>query len=208
MTDSLTGTLLVASSLATDPVYCNGVCLVVHQDEANVIGVMLNRPLKPSPEALLKLLNQDPGKREAGNRLAQRDPTSAETAIPQTNSAFGMLHFGGPRSGPVVAIHQTSQYAEAETGDGVYVAAQKQHLEELVRDHPAPYRLIVGHLGWDSDEMETELAAGIWHLVPATTDTVFGAAEEMWPRLIRRATANSMARWIGIPDLVGAGDLN
>jgi putative transcriptional regulator len=222
MNESLTGNLLVASSLATDPVYSRGVCLVVHQDESNVIGVMLNRPLKPSPEALLELLNE-----ESGNRLSQydqaqfdqdqndglpvdEDDTSGEfTGTPiGDESPLGLLHFGGPRSGPVVAIHQTSRFAEAETGEGIYVAAQKQHLEELVRDHPAPYRLIVGHLGWEFDELAAELDAGIWHMVPATTDAVFSAAADMWPRLVRRATSSSMARWVGISDLVGAGDLN
>jgi putative transcriptional regulator len=119
-----------------------------------------------------------------------------------------MLHFGGPLSGPVVAIHQHSQYAEAETGDGIYVAAQKQHLEDLARQQPGPYRLIVGHLGWEFEQLETEIETGIWHVLPATTDSVFSSANEMWPRLIRRATSSSMARWLGIPDLVAAGELN
>lgn len=255
MNESLTGSLLVASSLSVDPVYSRGVCLVVHHDESNVIGVMLNRPMKPSPEALLEMLNQ--GSSDSGNRLTQddamsddwmddddsfevrsiqaelphRDSTDSDSTdgdptdgdptdigspdiasnqgeLNQGESFLGMLHFGGPRSGPVVAIHQTSEFAEAETGSGIYVAAQKQHLEELVRDHPAPYRLIVGHLGWEVDELASELEAGIWHIVPATTDAVFSAANDMWPRLVRRATSSSLAQWIGIPDVVDAGELN
>ena len=59
-----------------------------------------------------------------------------------------------------------------------------------------------------STELAAELDAGIWHMVPATTDAVFSAAADMWPRLVRRATSSSMARWVGISDLVGAGDLN
>ncbi len=207
MNELLTGNLLVASSLATDPVYSRGVCLVVHQDESNVIGVILNRPLTPSPEALLEMLSE-----ESGNRLSQyrEDPereNSKERSSDHDQSS-GFLHFGGPRSGPVVAIHQTSQYAEAETGAGIYLAAQKQHLEELVRDHPAPYRLIVGHLGWELAELASEFHQGLWHIVPATTDAVFSTASEMWPSLIRRATSGSLAQWLGIRDVVGAGDLN
>ena len=56
MIESFTGNLLVASSLVTDPIYAGGVCLVVHQDDTNVIGVMLNRPMKPTPEALVAML--------------------------------------------------------------------------------------------------------------------------------------------------------
>lgn len=278
MNQPLTGNLLVASSLVNDPVYAGGVCLIVHHDESNVIGVMLNRPMKPSAEALLEMLGNVESPADVGhNRLTENDqhlldeeavddasqdqgadeatefeehgdedkdhqwmeldaepldqgefddqqveqslsrPSQADRSVEASqdpslsegqNSLFGMLHFGGPRSGPVVAIHQTSQFAEAETGKGIYVAAQKQHLEELVRDHPAPYRLIVGHLGWEHDELAAEMDAGLWHIVPATTEAVFSPANEMWPQLIRRATSNSVARWIGIPDLVAAGDLN
>jgi len=212
MIESFTGNLLVASSLVTDPVYAGGVCLVVHEDETNVIGVMLNRPMKPTPEALVAMLGEQ-NKPAEGNRLTALGETPESEPPASTSSLdqpipWGMLHFGGPLSGPVVAIHQNSQYAEAETGDGIYVAAQKQHLEDLVRRRPGPYRLIVGHLGWESGQLEAEIEAGIWHVLPATTDAVFSAANEMWPRLIRRATSNSMARWLGIPDLVAAGELN
>ena len=186
MNETLTGKLLVASSLTTDPVYSHGVCLVVHQDESSVIGVMLNRPMKPSAEALLAMLpeklpnDDDATSKQPGNRLSQfqRDetdelliedtsdekPSDASQELVEKPSAnqslFGNLHFGGPRSGPVVAIHQTSQYAEAETGEGIYVAAQRQHLEELVRDHPAPYRLIVGHLGWETRRIGVGIERG------------------------------------------------
>jgi putative transcriptional regulator len=191
---SFTGNLLVASSLVTDPVYAGGVCLLVHQDKENVIGVMLNRPMQPSPEAMLQMFGQQ---NEVKNRLAPQVPALANS-----------LHFGGPLSGPVVAIHQLSQCAEAETGNGIYVAAQKHHLEQLVRDHPSPYRLIVGHLGWEKDQLEAEIEAGIWHSIPATADSVFSSSGDMWQRLIQRATSNSMARWMNIPDVIGAGELN
>ena len=221
MIESLTGNLLVASSLVTDPIYAGGVCLVVHQDDTNVIGVMVNRPMKPTPEALVAMLGGQK-KPSEGNRLtaisetptteaAENEPHSENPADASPRDQpipWGILHFGGPLSGPVVAIHQHSQYAEAETGNGIYVAAQKQHLEDLVRCRPGPYRLIVGHLGWECEQLEAEIETGIWHVLPATTDSVFSSAIEMWPRLIRRATSSSMARWLGIPDLVAAGELN
>lgn len=195
----LTGHLLVASSTVTDPIYAHGVCLVVHQDDSGVIGVMLNRPMQPNPSAFMKLMGETP---VSNDRLA---PMPIPTPIPE---ALGTVHFGGPLTGPVVAIHQMSKYAEAETGDGIYVAAEKQHLEELVRKQASPYRLIVGHLGWDLEKLEGELNAGIWHLLPATVDIVFRDAEQMWPGLIRRATSRSLANWLGVPDVIGAGELN
>jgi len=222
MTDTFTGNLLVASSLVADPIYSGGVCLVVHQDEFNVIGVMLNRPMKPSPEAWAAITEQtqpQPTENRIAPELADDVPPGhtdepdatdfpAESPNSSPPSSLGTLHFGGPISGPVVAIHQVGKYAEAETGSGIYVAAQKQHLEDLIRRRPGPYRLFVGHLGWELPQLEAEIESGMWHVVPATTDAVFGSASAMWPRLIRRATSSSMARWIGVPDVVGAGELN
>lgn len=216
MMELLTGNLLVASSLVTDPIHAGGVCLVVHHDETDAIGVMLNRPMKPSPDALQAMLGRPSGSSSTGNRLGSRGRSGEEqveigssSSDPLSQySAWRMLHFGGPLSGPVVAIHQMSQLAEAETGSGIYVAAQKQHLEDLIRGQGSPYRLIVGHLGWKTEELEAEIESGLWHVVPATADTVFSAASEMWPRLIRRATSSSMAKWIGVPDVIAAAELN
>lgn len=221
MTDSYTGKLLVASSLVTDPIYAGGVSLVVHQDDFNVVGVMLNRPMKPSPEtwaAIIQQSEQSEQSEQPNNRLPaefaespadESDEAVAEQASESAKSSpLSSLHFGGPLSGPVVAIHQFDQFAEAETGSGIFVAAQKQHLEDLIRSRPGHYRLIVGHLGWELEQLQGEIEDGLWHVVPATSDAVFGSASEMWPRLIRRAASSSLARWIGVPDVVGAGELN
>ncbi|GAA4449898.1 hypothetical protein GCM10023156_15250 [Novipirellula rosea] len=186
---------------------------------------MLNRPMHPNPQALMAMLGEqmasqtpdedtaEPEKleEESKSRLpgnGQGQSLSQPSTPPTPYSPVGMVHFGGPLSGPVVAIHQLSEYAEAETGHGIYVAAQKQHLEGLVNKQPGPYRLIIGHLGWETERLNAEVEAGLWHIVPATADVVFENADEMWPRLIRRATSRSVARWIGIPDMTGNAELN
>ena len=225
MRESYTGNLLVASALVADPMYAGGVCLVVHEDEASVIGVMLNRPIRPDPEALRAVLGEQvtPPKSPV-NRLevdsegefnpnadarSETENTGKEVADSQFgNLPWRMLHFGGPLSGPVVAVHQVSKYAEAETGEGIFVAAQKDHLEDLLKRNTDNCRLIVGHLGWEPDQLEKEIAAGFWHLIPATVDDVFTSARDMWPSVIRRATSSSVARWLGIPDVIAAGELN
>lgn len=223
---NLTGNLIVASSLVTDEVYSRAVCLIMHQDEDHVIGVMLNRPLEPLPQSLLDMLHvvtKSPPQQEAVDSAAVNQGRPA----PETDrgvSLIGsgrfsgsnrktvpvsrMIHFGGPMSGPVLAIHQEKQFAEAETGSGIYVAAQKQHLESLLSHEDYDYRLIVGHVGWKNEQLESELESGFWHIVPATPEAAFASSGDMWPNLIRRATSNSLAKWIGIPDQIGACELN
>jgi putative transcriptional regulator len=162
--------------------------------------------MQPLPEDLLKMLAAKATDQE--NRFNSGQQTAAEQTLAGATDTMGAVHFGGPLSGPVVAIHGSSKHAEAETGSGIYVAAQKQHLEALVRNKLSPYRLIIGHVGWQNKQLSDELAAGVWHIVPATTEAVFTSDQDMWPRLVRRATAHSMANWIGIPDVPEAAILN
>jgi putative transcriptional regulator len=233
--------------MVDDPVMGQAVCLIVHQDENQSIGVMLNRPIQPNPQALLQMLKSSDASTGKGNRLdsdgkpAKSDIAKSDTSETETDQPFaeqtdddaltpiqskdddhseaertlakatatlGTVHFGGPLNGPVVAVHSSSEFAEAETGSGIYVAAQKPNLEGLVRCQEAPYRLIVGHIGWDNQQLQAELDAGVWHTLPATTDAVFSVDSEMWPRLIRRATARSVASWIGTPDIPMAYEVN
>ncbi|MEE2934887.1 MAG: YqgE/AlgH family protein [Planctomycetota bacterium] len=221
MVHSLTGQLLVASSLVTDPMYTGGVCLIVHHDENDLIGVMLNRPLKPTPEAIDMMIGESSHQkksafdakeslvsrtRKPGNqRTESRSQADNDLGNP---TPWNVLHFGGPLSGPVVAVHPIRQYGDVETGQGIYLAAQKHLLEHLVREHEGPCRLIVGHLGWEIDQLREEMDQGYWHILPATAETVFSPAPEMWPRIIRQATSGSLARWIGVKEIPQAADLN
>ncbi len=219
MQDSLTGQLLVASASVTDPMYANGVCLIVHEDGTRVIGVMLNRPLQSNAQALKKILDEnnlsmpsEPSNRCTSGKMQTETIDSGEANSPKSNQGLSLpaksLHFGGPLSGPIVALHRISDYAEVETGDGIYVAAQKDHLIDLIRHPNEPCRLIVGHLEWQAEELQAEIEDGIWHLVPARVDDVFSSAMEMWPGIIRWATSTSLAKWIGVPDANAIGELN
>lgn len=118
------------------------------------------------------------------------------------------LHFGGPLSGPIVAVHSNRDLAEAETGEGIFVAAQRENLAALMDSSELPYRLIVGHLGWTAEQLENEIEEGIWHRIPATSDLLKSDDAMMWPRMIRRATANSVARWLDTTDVPGSAELN
>lgn len=181
MSEFSTGKLLVASPSMVDPMFGRSVCLVMHHDEDGAIGVLLNRPLQAGPQELWKLLDS------SASRISQRPHRS--------------IHFGGPMAGPVVALHAQQQLAEAETATGVYIAAQKEHLQELVsRSESSPMRLIIGHAAWQSGQLEKEIAAGVWYLLPATADRVFEADDSMWPHLVRTGVGHTLASWVGIDD--------
>ncbi|MEO1617936.1 MAG: YqgE/AlgH family protein [Planctomycetota bacterium] len=225
--ESLIGKLLVASTLMEDAMLSRSVSLVVHHDDQHVFAVLLNRPMKVSGLPTLPSPKAEPGETRPRFSLP---PASTETTtefgdeddVPPAESKLslagqtiseaaghlGQVHFGGPLSGPVVAVHGESEFAEAEAGHGVYVAAQKELLESLVKTQPGPFRLIVGHLGWTNDQLRREREAGYWHLATAHGEQVFNDDEFLWPSIIRRATSNSVARWLGCEDVPHASLVN
>ncbi|MCC9641821.1 YqgE/AlgH family protein [Rhodopirellula sp. JC740] len=118
------------------------------------------------------------------------------------------LHFGGPLSGPIVAVHASPEFAEAEMESGICLAAQRDNIESLLKSDEHPFRLVVGHLGWTAEQLENEISEGVWHRIPATSDLLDSDDASMWPRMIHRATANSVARWLDTTDVPGAAELN
>ena len=225
--ESMIGKLLVASTTVQDPILSRSVSLVVHQDSENVYAVLLNRPMTP-PQGMVKLIDSSghavslpPSKPKAtaseqpgtAEKPAGRLPADdGENALPhhadksalakqtaaEASKSLGTIHFGGPLSGPVVAVHNASELAESQAGEGVYVAAQRDLLETLVKNRPTAFRLIVGHLGWSLEQLRHERDAGYWHIIDATEEDVFTGDQELWSSVIRRATGASLARWIGI----------
>lgn len=132
----------------------------------------------------------------------------AEQTAAETSQSLGTIHFGGPLSGPIVAVHSSSEHAEAEAGRGVYVAAQREVLETLMKHKPGSFRLIVGHLGWSHDQLRSERESGFWHIIEATDEDVFVGDQELWPSVIRRATTASVAHWLGISDTPVDAEVN
>lgn len=123
-------------------------------------------------------------------------------------SGSAIVHFGGPLSGPVVAVHGTPAFAEAEAGQGVFMAAQREHLEQLMKHSGGDFRLIIGHSAWTTAQLSEEFSAGYWHILPATQETTLPVRVDLWPQLIRRATGASVASWVRARDNGGWTGLN
>lgn len=145
--------------------------------------------------------NNPPGSMIIANSGEVYGPVAAQ-------SGSAIVHFGGPLSGPVVAVHGTRALAEAEAGQGVFMAAQREHLEQLIKNGEDDFRLIVGHSAWTTAQLSQEFAAGYWHVLPATEETALTVRVDLWPHLIRRATGASVASWVGARDSGGWTGLN
>jgi putative transcriptional regulator len=153
---SLQGHLLVASPHLADPNFVKTVVLLIHHSEEGAFGVVLNRP--------------------ADNTIRELWEQVAETPCQSSRP----VNVGGPVAGPLMAIHTVEKLAELEILPGVYFAAQREHLEELLGQNDRPYRVFVGHSGWGGGQLENELKEGAWLTTPATVHQVFDDDDQLW----------------------------
>ncbi len=154
--DSLKGHLLIASPHLQDPNFLHAVVLLILHGEDGTLGVVLNRPAGTTIQELWDDVGEEPC---------------------QTQKSF---HLGGPVSGPLMAVHTDPSLSEMEILPGLHFAAQKDHINALVRQSEHPYRLFVGHSGWGGGQLENELAEGAWLTMPATIEYVFAEESELW----------------------------
>ena len=153
---SLAGHLLVASPQLPDENFYRTVVLIIHHDEQGALGVVLNRP-------------SDSRIRDVWEALSD-EPCDSDQPI----------NVGGPVRGPLMAIHTNPEFSENEILPGVFFATHRESLNEIVREPEQPFRIYNGYSGWAAGQLEGELKAGGWMVIPATFGYVFGDPETMW----------------------------
>jgi putative transcriptional regulator len=184
---ALAGLLLVAAPQVEDELFGRTVCLVLEHKPEQSIAVVLNRPFALDVRPLWEQLTQG----------------LTKTAEPPHH-----LNFGGPLSGPVVAIHDRESLAEGGNGNGIYLAAQVETLKKLALVPPTHYRLLVGHAAWKSGQLEQEIIEGIWYPIPASPDLVFVDDYDMWQESMRKVGGLVMQSVLGMKGLPPSPHLN
>ncbi|MFK7734597.1 MAG: YqgE/AlgH family protein [Pirellulaceae bacterium] len=167
---SLSGKLLVAAPHYDDAIFGQTVCLVVHHTSEGAVAIVLNRGFRDEAEGLREHLSS------GGLELRE-----------------GVLHLGGPDSGPVVALHDCDELAEFEPAEGVYMAAQIESLRALVAasakedsDSSSALKIIVGQADWKAGQLDAQFAEGKWYPLPVSSDLVFVDPCLMWPAALCR----------------------
>lgn len=160
----LEGCLLVAAPDWQNEVFARTVCLVIHHRPERAVGIVLNRGLDDQSSGLWEQL--------AGATSQYRE---------------GVLHFGGPHSGPVVALHNCEKYAEFTTAEGVYLASQIQNLKGLMRRTTGDcvVKIMAGQADWEAGQLDEEFHAGKWLPVQVSSKLVFSDEHQMWETALR-----------------------
>ena len=148
------GALLVATPEMRDPRFSETVILLLRYESDGVFGVAINRPTWVEPS----------------------------TALP--NMEFlqhyrGNLYFGGPmaRSSVLVLVRdpENQMLDTRPIFDDIYLSTDTELLRDIIgtENTDQNLRLYAGHASWDAGQLDREIAAGHWRVVPALADLVF-----------------------------------
>src|SRR6185436_141934 len=166
----LTSSLLVAMPQLDDPNFRRAVVLLVHHGSEGSFGIVLNRALDLTITELME---------NSGIRW----PTGV-----------GSVGWGGPvqpERGWVVfgddGLASDAPDANVATlAHGVCVTGSLDMLRAVATKPPADVRLFLGYAGWDSEQLEHELAEGAWFLAPLRRDVVFETeTDTVWESVVR-----------------------
>jgi putative transcriptional regulator len=161
--NSLQGHFLAASPHQLDPDFIEAVVLVVEHDDLGAMGVIVNCP-------------RDRHEGISPQRSAQR-------RWPEEPR----LYFGGPMTGPLMAVHADEACAGIEILPGVFLEEEEERVFTLMRSTERPYKAFTGYTGWEPRQLEHEIECGIWRAIPATAAEIFSNGDNLWERLLREA---------------------
>jgi len=159
--DNLTGSLLVATPAMTDPNFRRSILFLSHHSQAEgSMGFVINRPLAGSLRDLVP----------SGAELLDGAPVYYGGPVAQDRIIAASLQW---REEPPTVAFQAFSWPENE-----------DHFSELWRDG---LRIFIGHSGWAAGQLESELAAQAWFVVPPSRDLVeMTEPQTAWRNLLRR----------------------
>ena len=167
----LAGQLLVATPELEGPLFTRTVIYMVrHDTRSGAMGLIVNRKLGDVPMAVL--LKQS-GLPSAGAKGSVR------------------LHLGGPVEATRIFVLHTDDYAGPDTvkiANGIAVTTDAAILQSIIEGKgPRRARFTLGFAGWAPGQLEAEMKAGYWVVVPSDDAIVFDDAyETKWDRAMAK----------------------
>jgi putative transcriptional regulator len=162
--NSFQGHFLVAAPHQLDPNFFQTVILVVEHTDRGAFGVIVNRPWE-----------------EADHLVAKRH---VRRLYPQEARSY----FGGPVTGPLMALHAKASLGGTQLLPGVFFSAKEEKVLALMWQAQRPYKVFAGYAGWGPGQLDYEVELGVWRVVPATPEQIFSDSGDLWQQLSRQAS--------------------
>lgn len=163
------GMLLVSAPGMASPEFARTVVLIIERDIDGTVGVVLNR----------------------------RSELAIHTVIPEWHdlvSSPRALYIGGPvMPQAAVAVGVTKNGVDIDHQPHYTRLANKLvHIDlgvspEVIADDIEGLRIFAGYSGWDTGQLEEEIARGDWYVTPALpSDVIAAGAADLWGDVMRR----------------------
>jgi len=162
--ENLTGKLLVATPEMGDPRFAESVIYIVKHNREGAFGLIINRPIAKGPIAdLLKGFGEE-----------------SEDAKGEI-----VLHYGGPvgqNQGFVLHTDDVLLEDSTKVKDGIAMTSNTKLIDAIAHGKgPRQYLFLLGYAGWAPGQLEAEIQAAAWFVVPNDNSLVFGQdAEKKW----------------------------
>lgn len=164
-TDLSRPSFLVATRDLQDPFFQHSVILMVPSTEPPLLaGLIINNPGK---ERVQDMFPQARPPKGAGETTYNGGPVEPEEAsvIFRAPSAIG---------------------SATRVFDDTYVATGRDAITAVLKDpRVADLRVILGKAQWLRDQLQSEVMAGAWYVVPAKSDLVFSNPKDLWSTLVK-----------------------
>lgn len=156
MTGNLKNKLLISMPQLGDELFEQAVVLVCEHSEEGAMGIIINIPLDIKVQEVLQQLDIDPC-----------------IGMPVTQAVLA----GGPvhqERGFVMHKPMGHWQATLTVGDGVGVTTSRDILEEMAAGRgPEQHLIALGYSGWDSGQLENEIAHHGWLVAPVCEKIIF-----------------------------------
>ncbi|MGA2837034.1 MAG: YqgE/AlgH family protein [Acidimicrobiales bacterium] len=173
----LTGRLLVATPAIGDPNFARRVVLVLDHGVHRVLGVVVDRPGGVGVDQLL-----------ARWHPLATPPAELFTGGPVSrNSLIGLVRLASRESGEEGAPDCPVGWRLLVDDDRPVGTVDLGADPALFATAIVGARLFSGYAGWDSGQLEDEIAEGSWYVLPAEArDPISADPEGLWRRVLRR----------------------
>jgi putative transcriptional regulator len=164
--------LLLSMPQLLDPNFARTVILLCEHAPEGAFGLVINRP----------------------SELTAAEAVQLEPPIGESN---GMpLFLGGPvepQRGWILTAEEPKGVESREVGAGLYLSASPLLLRRVLTTRPTPRRthVLAGYAGWGPGQLDEELSASAWLIMPVELDLVFEIPSPgVWEMAIRRLGAD------------------
>jgi putative transcriptional regulator len=168
--ENLVGSLLVATSVISDPNFRKAVVLVIEHGDEGALGVVLNRRAALPVEEAAPILA---GLVEAGATLHLGGPVSPQAAI--VLAELGSADLASTIVLGSIGVLPVDTAEEVAAAEGSVIRA----------------RVFAGYAGWGPGQLEGEVAESAWIVEPASAEDVFTEEPaDLWASTLRRKGGN------------------